>query len=127
MASISKQGEFREDLLALNEVPDWFTYPHSFIRIVDSGLTVFKPWRILKQPHISSLMRGLTERFPERRLIPFAVRMDCDDVACWEQGEMPRVVIVHDFASPGWERRKGFDDVAHWLRAAIADFIEFDD
>jgi hypothetical protein len=127
MVSMSKQGEFREGLLAPNEIPDWFTYPQLFIRIVDSGLAVFKPWRILKQPHISGLMRGLTERFPERHLVPFAVRLDSDDVACWEQGEMPKVVIVHDFASPGWERRKGFDDVGHWLRAAIGDFLEFDD
>src|SRR5580704_8691327 len=123
MDSMSKHGEFREDLLTPKEVPNWFTYPHSFIRIVDSGLAVFKPWRILKQPHISSRMRGLRERFPDRGLIPFALRMDCDDVACWEQGEMPRVVIVHDLASPGWERRKGFDDVAQWLRAAIDDFL----
>jgi hypothetical protein len=124
---MNKQDEFREGLIAANEVPDWFTYPHSFIRIIDSGLAVFKPWRILKQPDLSSRMHGLAERFPDRHLVPFAVRLDCDDVACWEQGEMPRVVIVHDFASPGWERRKGFDDVVQWFRAAIADFIEFDD
>ena len=127
MASTNKPGEFRQDLLASHEIPDWFTYPHSFIRIVDSGLAVFRPWRILKQPHISGRMHGLSDRYPQRHLVPFALRMDCDDVACWEQGNMPKVVIVHDFASPGWERRKEFESVDEWLKAAIADFLEFDD
>lgn len=40
--------------------------------------------------------------YPGRSLVPFACRQDNDDVACWDldQGR-GRVVIVHDFKSPG--------------------------
>jgi hypothetical protein len=46
-------------------------------------------------------------------------------VACWDT-DAGRLVIVHDFASPGWERRSEFPDFYEWLRQAIEDFIEFD-
>jgi len=54
---------------------------------------------------------------------PFARRQDCDDIACVVEGQ--QVVIIHDFASQGWEKRKQFVDFTAWFRAAVEDFIEF--
>jgi hypothetical protein len=57
-------------------------------------------------------------------LVPFAVRQDCDDVACFEP-DHPGVAIVQDFASPGFEQRDRLPDFDSWLRRAIEDLIEF--
>jgi hypothetical protein len=70
-------------------------------------------------------MKGLKERYPARELFPFAMRTDCDDVACWERGNLERVVIIHDFADPGWEQEAVFDTYWDWFRSAINDFAEF--
>ncbi|MGB7845999.1 MAG: hypothetical protein WBL63_10315 [Candidatus Acidiferrum sp.] len=58
---------------------------------------------ILGEPQISERMVGLKERYGHRELVPFALRLDCDDVACWVQKSMPQVVIIRDFANIGWE------------------------
>ena len=45
---------------------------------------------------------------------------------CWEKGKMPMVIVIHDFASSGWEQRSSFEGVWDWFRSAINDFIDFD-
>lgn len=64
--------------------------------------------------------------YPERALVPFARRQDNDDVACWEAGQGEQVFIVHDYASPGWERRGVYPNFYVWLRQAVEDMIEYD-
>lgn len=115
------------ELLSLSDLPDEFTYPASFVRVVELGLTDLEPWQILVGDQLRRRYHGLATRFPDRRLIPFARRQDNDDVACWDLDEGDdRVVIIHDFASRGWENRAEFPNFYSWLRSAIEDLIEFD-
>ena len=58
--------------------------------------------------------------------MPFAVGLDCDDIACWERGKLPKITVAHDFAAPGWEQRCEFESFWEWLRSAVNDFIEFE-
>ena len=52
---------------------------------------------------------------------------DNDDVACWDLRRDPQqVVVIHDFADPGWEHRSEYPTFYAWLRQAIEDLIEFD-
>jgi hypothetical protein len=71
-------------------------------------------------------LAGLTERYPTRKLIPFARRQDNDDIACWQVGANEEVFIIHDFASPGWEQHGQFASFYDWFRRAVEDLIEFD-
>ena len=112
-------------LLRPDELPVGFSYPREFLRIVELGLLDLEPWRVLHGNLLRSRCTGLRRRYPERTLIPFAIRQDNDDVACWEVGS-PGVRVVHDFADPGWEDRASFPSFYAWLRAAIDDLIEFD-
>jgi hypothetical protein len=59
-------------------------------------------------------------------LVPFADRQDNDDVACWERGGADAVVIIHDFASPGFEDEGSFEDVGAWFRAAVEETLDWD-
>jgi hypothetical protein len=114
------------DLLRPDELPAGFLYPPPFLRMVERGLVYFEPWFVLEGEQLRARAQGLRARFPDRTLIPFARREDSDDVACWEPPDQTRVMLVHDFASAGWERRAVFDSFYDWLRRAVEDMIEFD-
>jgi len=114
------------ELLTVQDLPDDFVYPPEFIRIVELGLTDLEPWKVLDGDHLRTRFRGLVERYPARVLVPFARRQDNDDVACWDPAAKPgQVVVVHDFADPGWENGAVFPGFYDWLRQAIEDLIDF--
>lgn len=112
------------DLLSIDELPDGFDYPAEFVRIVELGLTDLEPWWIFQGDLLRRRSVDLRERYPERRLVPFARRQDNDDVACWDL-DVGDIAIIHDMASPGWEQRQRFDNFTSWLRQAFEDLIEF--
>ena len=114
-----------ENLLKQTELPEWFNYPREFLRIVDQGLLDFDPWIVLQGERLKIRFKGLQERYPNRELIPFARREDNDDVACWDRHKAG-VVIIHDFASSGYEDREGYESFWDWLRAALEATIEYD-
>lgn len=114
------------DLLSISDLPPGFEYPRKFVRILDLGLTDLEPWLILEGDFLRAKHLGLAERFPARSLVPFACRQDNDDVACWDLEQASgRIAVVHDYASPGWERRAEFADFDDWLRQAVEDLIDF--
>lgn len=114
--------------LAEDARADGFTLPPALGRARGLGLALLGPWALLDGPDHRRAAAGLAARYPARRLVPFARRLDADDVACFERGgpqgpDGPRVLVIHDFASPGWEldaTHAGFWD---WLRAAVDDLI----
>ncbi|MEC3917909.1 hypothetical protein [Nocardia sp. CDC160] len=113
------------ELLSETDLPAGFTYPHEFARIVDLGLLDLEPWNILHGKVLELRYHGMRERYPDRQLVPFAARIDNDDVACWEHGSS-EIVTVHDFAQPGWENRDTYPSFYDWLRKAVDDLIDFD-
>jgi hypothetical protein len=47
-------------------------------------------------------------------------------VACWDIDSSAQVVVIHDFATPGWEQQAHISDFYSWFRLAIEDLIAFD-
>ncbi|MCD9141799.1 hypothetical protein [Streptomyces albireticuli] len=113
------------DVLSSAELPGRFAYPKEFLRAVESGLVGLEPWWLLEGRNLRARAAGMRERFPGRRLVPFARREDNDDVACWDL-DSGSVRVIHDFTAPGWENRREFVDFYAWLRAALEDFMEFE-
>jgi hypothetical protein len=113
-------------VLTERELPKWFKYPQQFLRIVELGLLNLEPWTILMDEQLRNRFKGLQERYPDRQLLPFARREDNDDVACWEKDRGELIVIVHDFASPGYENNAEYDGFWEWFRNAVEDMIEYD-
>jgi hypothetical protein len=83
------------------QLPSWFSYPKEFIGAVESGVCDVGPWQILSGTWLIVRLEGLKKRFPDRDLVPFARRLDSDDVACWERTLPGAVQIIHDFAASG--------------------------
>ena len=76
--------ELMVQLLTVGELSDGIDYPAQFIRVVELGLTDLEPWRVIEGEELAALLEGLAERYPTRTLVPFARRIDNDDVACWD-------------------------------------------
>lgn len=103
-----------------------FVYPLEFEYIIELGIVNLKPWEVLFGERLNSANVGLKERYPGTNLIPFAVKSDCDDIACWDlDSEDKNVIILHDYSSVAWERREVFNTFWDWFRRASEDMIEF--
>jgi hypothetical protein len=112
-------------LLQQHELPGWLEYPVGYLRLVDQGVTNLTPWHLIDKPEVIERMLGLRKRFPRRDLFPFALRQDNDLVACWENNQPEKVVVIKDFASEGWENTKTHNSFWEWFRAACDDMISF--
>lgn len=94
-------------------------------RLRAQGLTDLTPWHVYtveQAAHRTLALRGRYARAYEA----FAFRQDNDDVACFDPDHAGRVIIVHDYASPGWERHDEYASVWDWFRAAIEAMIELE-
>ena len=111
-----------EELLPESELPDGFLYPSRVKSLVhDQSLDVGEFWQLLTGQWLKVRHSGLKERFPNRNLVPFARRLDSDDIACWDMDDSQRVCIVHDFCAPGWERRETYGSFDQWHAEASAE------
>lgn len=119
--------ELMNAFLSNQYLPPKFEYPSFYRRLVELNLTNLEPWRILHDQLLAQRAVGLKGRYPSRVLVPFARRVDSDDVACWDiDAGFGAISVVHDFADPGWEQREKYGDITDWFRKAIEDLIEFE-
>ena len=113
-------------LLPVSSRPAWFEYPTELVVEVEAGNLDIGPWQILTGQWLEVRFSGLRARFPDREMVPFARRLDCDDVACFERLSIPEVQIIHDFAAPGWEQNESYSTFGGWLSAAKRDAADYD-
>lgn len=111
------------ELYDASDLYEGFEYPAGLKKVVELGLVDLDWWWILEAAFASSYTRNMAERYPDRKLVPFAKRGDCDDVACFEIGKPDKVEIIHDFASPGWEQREEYEDFWSWFEAAVIEMV----
>lgn len=114
-----------QPLLRAEDIGPDVALPAGLVRIVEQGLVDLSPWLILPRTEALARMVGLRARY-KRPYVPFARRQDNDDLAVLLPDGPNRVVIVHDFASEGWEMRTQYETFWDWFRAAVEDMIEFE-
>ena len=110
-------------LFDIGNVFNGFEYPYQLQKIAELDLVDFDYWFIMDAKLAEAYTYGMKSRFPERHLIPFAKRGDCDDVACFELEKPGKIEIIHDFCSPGWEQRGEYDSFWDWFMEAIEEMI----
>lgn len=110
-------------ILEKSELPSWFEYPSEFLILINQNLLDFDPWIVITGDRLKTRYAGIKERYPNRGLIPFARREDNDDLACFEKDS--GVVIIHDFATPGYEGGRDSMLFWEWLRMVVEDMIEY--
>jgi hypothetical protein len=97
--------------------------PAGLARLTRQNLVDLSPWLVMDRESVQTRMAGLRTRYTAE-YVPFARRVDNDDLACLDPARPGRVVIVHDFASSGWELRREYPSFWDWFRSAVDDMIE---
>ena len=92
------------------------------------ALLDLEPWHLVSDEEFDVLFNGINGRYPSRRVVPFARRDDNDDVACFVIHDPDQVsgqiIVIHDFASTGWEVVARMAEFADWLEHAARDQAE---
>lgn len=101
-----------------------FEYPEAYEKLLELKLLDFDVWYLIPEEQAQRRLLALQERYPSRKLIPFARRDDNDDIACFEVGKENRVQIIHDFASLGFEQRAELQDLWEWVENAVKEMVE---
>ena len=112
-------------LLEKRDLPYGFDYPKDFLWVVEQKLNNLCPWVIIFDDELKDKDLGLKSRYKSRILVPFARRVDNDDVACFETNNTTDALIVHDYAKEGWEERQRFNSFWDWFRQAVDDMIAY--
>jgi hypothetical protein len=110
-------------------LPNGFDYPKQYVDFIASEGTLEDPWsffygelpKFKNKTHLELCFTGLKKRYQDRDVVPFADFLCTDDIACFDLSQdKPKgaVIIIHDFASPGWEGREEFKDFNAWLAHA---------
>lgn len=109
------------EILKSSEWPSWVTCPELYLKLIKNGEHKFLPWYLYDRESMLIRFEGLKKRYPNRKLFCFARTDDSDDIACWEENKLGKVVIIHDYASPGWEQRQIFDSFEDWYQFALSE------
>jgi len=107
-----KEESMELKLLDAGSIYKGFEYPKEFLKIVHLGLTDFDFWYLMDYEQAAWRIKGLQERYPDRKLVPFARRGDNDDIVCF------------DIDRGGREQRKDYESFWDWFREAIDEMIE---
>lgn len=111
------------ELYNIRKIYKDYEYPYQLKKIAELNLVDFDFWFVMNAELAETYTLGIRNRFPNRKLIPFAKRCDCDDVACFEIEKPGKVEIIHDFCDPGWEQRGEYDSFWDWLMDAMQEMI----
>ena len=104
-----------------------FETPLGLLRLLQLGVRNFNPWWILSEKaEVSSNHAAIAKLYRQRKLLPFARRLDIDDVACFDltgQGTSgPRILVIHEGAHAGNEVQAEYDSFDSWFHQAVGDF-----
>ncbi len=103
-----------------NDFPSWIKLPEKYSELLKHPQEEFLPWYLFDRKRLLYRHEGLKERYPARTLFPFARHDYSDDVACWEKDKNEKVMIIHDFASPGYESRFVFPSFDAWYEYVLS-------
>ena len=110
-----------------------FEVPRGYVWLLHKGLVGFapnsplQPWHYLPGRHVFDLNEKWPSDPSKTRLIAFAKRQDCDDLACFEvvRGRSGRVILVHGWTETGYAVVRVFDGFWEWLKAVVDDVAEW--
>lgn len=103
--------------------PAGFRFPPTFVEMVRGPLPDIIPydWLMVDGDVLEVIVDTLRRLYPNRSLVPFAGDTRNDDLFCFDghdtTGE-PAVLLIHAFASPGWEYRGEWRSFESWLEEA---------
>ncbi len=105
-------------------LPAGLVVPNEYWSLLDEyNLEELGRWQFEAQERLAWMYRGLKQQYPERVYVPFATRVDQDEVACWTLPS-PKIVQIHDYTDPGWERPRYYADFRSFMRSVVDDIFD---
>lgn len=108
----------------INKIYQNFNYSQGYKEMVELGLIDFGIWNFIPDERIEGMIFGLKKLYPQRNLIPFAENNYNDDIACFDAYSGEKVLIIHTYASPGFEQRKEYENIWYWLSDVIKELVD---
>ena len=103
--------------------------PTGYHAVKDLNLVNLRPWHLVSDEEFAYFFSGINKRYPRRSVIPFARREDSDDVACFvcrdPEQEPGTIIVMHDFASPGYENVARIQTFWEWFKYAVDEMINW--
>lgn len=114
--------------LPADELPEGFTCPEEFLRLLDLGITDLQPWLLYAGQRQLNWSKNLHELLPDPPLLPLAGREDRDDLVCWNCRTGRITGLDEDFYHEGRRSERTYDGVPElsflaWFPEVIDDFI----
>jgi hypothetical protein len=104
-------------------------HPPEFLAFRECGGGNLPPWSFMTEEESADFAQRVREAYPDRVLsLPFALRMDNDDIAVFSCIEGKVVVeMIHLGAERGFESSPEgrFEGFCAWLRAAVMDCCDY--
>lgn len=109
------------------------TMPAPYRWVLEKGLAGFEPWTALQPWYFlrEAEVFEPTATWPagpsKARLVAFARRQDCDDIACFEfgSGEPDSVVVIHGWTEEGYSIDSRHASFWDWMKTVIDDIAQW--
>ena len=103
------------------------TLPSGYKWLVDRALVGYEPFTQLQPWHYLPLDQCFwaSDRWPnvtDKRLLAFAKRQDCDDLACFivgDRGGIQGIALIHGWTPSGYDFDREFTDFWAWLKYVV--------
>lgn len=113
----------------LKDTPKGFALPAQLAGLNLQGLPELRPvfWLSNYRGQTRIWSKILRRQYPGRHLLPIAKTAESDDVYCLdvEDPEHSSILLIHSFASAGWEYRGEWSGFDSWLRAAQRHHVDW--
>ncbi|MCK4145036.1 hypothetical protein HI806_14535 [Ralstonia solanacearum] len=103
--------------------------PSGYRWLLDRALVGYEPFTQLQPWHYLPLEQCFwaSDRWPgvtNKRLLAFAKRQDCDDLACFVaagNNTIQGIALIHGWTASGYDFYQEFDDFWAWLKHVVDD------
>ena len=100
-----------------------FTYPDSFMKVVNLKLLNFDLWYIMDEEKVLGYLKDFSEKYPERSLVPFAQKGKDGVIACFGAGKGDKIEVVNVSGTEDIKAKSEYADFWEWLEDAIREMI----
>lgn len=105
------------------EVPPMYRWliEKESVAFVESG--PLEPWHFLDSSAVFEIAKKWPRGLFQKRLVAFARRQDCDDIACFEirGSRAVSVVLIHGWTPEGYSVDAEYPTFREWLKAVVDD------
>jgi hypothetical protein len=106
-------------MLSIKDLPSEYQWIVQRGILGDKPFSQMNPWYLVQEVDIYEI----GQEQDGNRLIVFARRQDCDDLACYllKDGQAKEVLLIEGWTSNGYDVLQRYENIWDWLKSVIED------